>query len=267
MNLIKLLFVNSLLVPLIQVSPQTFNEIIKNKNYMELLCTLSEDSNYLCLDNITKEQAKELARMAYIAYESNPVETYKFIGTKNQKWEEKIKKDKSKLNSVSVGMVEGKIWNLIKQKISVRTYELAKIPYFVKARIISKDTVQYEDKSTKFNYTKINIKAEVIESIKGKNRFNEGKEFEFYFFAYWEKPKEEYKINNTYLLPLEPRVEYDLNPKLIALVTYIDSPDVFFPVKNGLLLDKYNYFGFGDTNWDSFKKNFNDMIDKIKEEN
>ena len=264
MKLLKQLLIIIIIFPFIKISAQSFDEIIKNKNYIEILSLLNKNLNYKQLDNLNIYQIKKLAQITYKAYENNPIGIIRFIASENKKLDDEIMKDKSKIKSISVGMIQAKIWDVIKLNLSKKTYELIRTPYFIKAKIINKDTVNYIDKSTGFDYVKIVIKAVVIDVLKGKNVINKGSEIEFYYLTNWEKPKEEYKMENTYLLPLEPRNGSDLTFNLIALVTYLDTPDVVFEIKNGILLDTYNYFGLGNTNWDNFKKTFNEKIIKIK---
>jgi hypothetical protein len=248
---------------------QTLESIIADKDYLSVLMSLSEDSNtYEKLDNATTEQVMRLAKIAYEAHENDPVGVYRFLVSKNKEWGELVRNDKSKINKPRIGNIRGQIWELIKQKISVKTYEVCRIPFFVKANIISKDTVIYTDFSTGFDYTKVNIIVEVIEVLKGKNTFKEGDKLEFYYLRSWEKPKNEFEIGDTYFLPLEPRSEDDIDYDMIALVTYIDTPDVVFEIRNGVLLDKENYFGYGNNiDWEIFEKKFNAFVTKIKEGN
>ncbi len=263
----KIILLLMALIPLNNLTSQTLETILQGKDYLEVLNSLSRESNPTeKLKNSTIAQIKTLAKVAYEAYEDDPIKVYKFISTKNKEWDSLVRNDKSKLNIPRVGDIQGKLWELIEQKISKKTYELMRIPYFIKARVISKDTSIYTDSSTSFEYSKVNIGVKVEDVIKGKKRFKMDDKFEFYYLQNWEKPKSEFKIDESYFLLLEPRSGNDVNFNMVALVTYIDCPDVVFEIKDGNLIDEKNYFGFGkENNWEMFKKKFNEVVTNIKE--
>lgn len=265
----KLILLPIILLPLCDVSPQTLEKILQDKDYLEVLNSLAEDENpFQKLDNASINQIETLAKIAYEAYECYPIKVNKFIASKNEEWSAMVRLDKSKLNAPRVGNIQGKIWELIEQKISKKTYELIRISYLIKASIISKDTVLYIDNSTNFKYNKINVKVKAEDIIKGNHKFKAGEIFEFYYLQNWEKPKTEYIVGRSYLLPLESRSEDNINYSNIALITYIDCPDVVFEIEDDTLIDKEKYFDFGSkVPWEVFKNKFYETIRFIKEGN
>ncbi|HQI39907.1 MAG: hypothetical protein B6D44_05865 [Ignavibacteriales bacterium UTCHB2] len=264
----NLILLSIILLSICNVTGQTLERILQDKDYLAVLNSLAESENpFEKLDNASIDQIKTITKITYEAYECCPDKVNKYVALKNEEWNSMVRLDKSKISIPRVGSIQGKIWELIEQKISKKTYELLRISFLIKATIVSKDTSLYIDNSTKFRYSKVNVKVEVEDIIKGKHKFKVGEKFEFYYLLNWEKPKSEFVIGKTYLLPLEPRAEDNINYSNIALITYIDCPDVVFEIKSNSLIDKENYFGYGsEVPWEVFKSKFNETVKLIKEE-
>jgi len=72
----------------------------------------------------------------------------------------------------------------------------------------------------------------------------------------------EYKTGETYLFLLWDRHE-EHNPGY-AVATFIQERGCRFVVKDNILYDDYNYFGFGTAvNWSIFKASLNNVIAQI----
>lgn len=263
MKKIKIILLLLCIITFNRLHSQTLEAHIADKDYLQCLSSLVEDANSdEKLKSASNAQIRRLAKIAYEAFEQDPIKVWKYIYKKNQEWGQMVKNDKTQMSKPRMGNLQGTIWDLIEQNLSTRTYELVRIPYFIKGKVVSKETLTYTDQSTGNSHPKNNVVIKVEDVLKGHSRFEKDDEIEFFYFSYWDKPKKEFKIGESYLLPLEPRCDEDIdNYSWIALVTYIENPDVVFEFQNDFLFDEYNYFDFGTSvEWDSFKHQFNAFV-------
>lgn len=122
----------------------------------------------------------------------------------------------------------------------------------------------------------INFAAEVKEVIKGETRFKVGDEVKFYYIPFWRETSWDFSVGETYFLPLDVIAPDEKDYSWICLdvsdgrystngSTIRERSFGCFPIINGELIDRVNYYGFGSkVKWIEFRDNFLKAINEVK---
>jgi hypothetical protein len=225
-------------------------------------------------DTVSINSLKKIARMYYESDETDAVGTKKLFMNEIEKTTKKYKLKKSNLpikDFCSPGFTKGRIEELMRKNLPGSICTLVEIPYFLKVKIAAADTGWIKEPLRDTIYTKFlyfDIKAVVEDPIKGGSRFTPGDNLTFYFLPFWIKSsKFDFEIGKTYFLPINissGNGNYDWLP-IALLDNTVDGSSGCFPIEEGYVIDRKNYFGFGErVPWEEFRNNLIKQINTIK---
>lgn len=206
------------------------------------------------LDEMSKNEVMNLARIINNAVLENPIEFEKLMIEDDVEVKKEIKNGRRDLISMYIfkAMLRHKMKTLINPKIS----EFLIIPLVLKVKINQINQVIYNTKdSISFALSKIEIKCIVSDVIKGSNLFKKDDLVEFYYMGFWKNTNREFIEGEEYFVSLDIRIQED-EPYSLALVTF-KGTDGIYAIKENKLIDETNYFDLGvNMEWRDFKAKF-----------
>jgi len=245
-------------------------------SYMNLLDSLTVNTNNRIsklskASTVTKETflepigvniLKHVARIMYNAYDSDYMTTQNSLITKSQAI--KNSKSKSEIRPGTPIFIQSQLWERIQNSISPTVYGLVRVAYFLSIKINSVKI----DTHTLGNGmpVPVNIINGTIEAVhKGSTTFKTGDNIDFYYYNQWVHKSINFEIGKEYFIPIEPRGKYLNFDNALALVAYLDKSDGYYPIDNGYLIDKYNFFGFGEkVEYNLFDQKLRNKIEEIE---
>ncbi len=137
---------------------------------------------------------------------------------------------------------------------------MTRIPVLLKAKVVS------INEESVAGFSKMVIKLQPEEIIKGKLTFLKGNELTVYYRYYEAVPSSnDFKVGESYFLPIWDRHEPE-NPEF-AIATWVDGHGSRFLIKDGFLHDEFNFFEMGTKiEWAEFKSTLEKIIYKIHNE-
>ena len=214
------------------------------------------------LQKMNHTEIKHLASLMYkatdwdynsimnLAYERYYNDRQKFVNTRRDKID--------LLHTPAIIQME------MKNLISPTVYALTRVAFFLRVRINDIKTVIPKEEGLIHAETSV-IDATIEKVYKGAGKYKSGDHIQFYYYKFWQKEPHNFKVGEEYFVPLEPRGSYPNLDQLIALVPYLDDSNGYYPVVNGYIIDKYNYFGFGTkVPYNEFEKELEKKIEEVK---
>ncbi len=209
-------------------------------------------------ENYSKYKQDFFVKKIFNAYRTDPIEIKKMFNKSRLDIIKECKSDRKKYNNLSIkklGSIETILLSKLRKKLPQLAYELLNTHLLLKARVISKNEIEdkdktYSDLSLRLVYLKIKIKEILI----GNERIKNNDTLEVFYNKNWGNSNTtNWHINQIYLFSLNYRLMNDLS-SLIAINTFSDHSNGYFPVMDSVLIDLQNHFGFGDkVKWNSFK--------------
>ncbi|MCU7502380.1 MAG: hypothetical protein HF314_04860 [Ignavibacteria bacterium] len=235
----------------------------KVESFLSFLKPYMENKDRLLeIPGLSENEIKHYIKLKYEACEDN----FKLLRTKIAGQENEVKKTGKRL---SYSEVNACFTNFLKEKYSGNFVEFLGIPCLVKARIISKRDSSFTFKGHFSSPIKIRVKVvafDAMEVLKGNREFQAGKTYRFYYGNNWRHVNNEsFQEGSIYLLPLEPRLSSEDSSWDSALITYFDDSCGLYKIENDSLIDKYDFFSFGNlVPWKEFLTGFNLKAGAIK---
>jgi hypothetical protein len=245
-------------------------------SYMNLLDSLTVNANNRIsklskASTVTKETFLEpigvkglklVARIMYNAYDSDFMATQNSLLTRSE--EIKNSKSNSETKPRTPIIIQGLLWDQIKNSISATVEGLVEVAYFLKIRINSVKIISHTmDNGMPVPVT---INNGTIETVyKGNTTFKTGDNIDFYYYNNWVHKSINFEIGKEYFIPIEPRGKFLNYVNALALVVYLDKSEGYFPIDNGYLIDAHNFFGFGEKlDYRTFEQSLKNKIEEIK---
>ena len=93
----NLILLSIILLSICNVTGQTLERILQDKDYLAVLNSLAESENpFEKLDNASIDQIKTITKITYEAYECCPDKVNKYVALKNEEWNSMVRLDKSR---------------------------------------------------------------------------------------------------------------------------------------------------------------------------
>jgi hypothetical protein len=159
----------------------------------------------------------------------------------------------------------------ISDQLSPLTRILVDTDYFLKAEILSIEKEDYyptiaTDKKGP-PLPKVNITFRIIDCLKGDKRCSIGSTWTFFYMAIY-RPANLFSEGDVCLLPLQIGHNYEATLTLNYLINLHTEPSEgmgYLPIIDGQLIDKDNYFGFGEKiEWEKFRSQILETVNEIK---
>jgi hypothetical protein len=225
------------------------------------------------MDTVSSDKLKAIAKMMYEACEKDAVSVAGKIFAECvlsdsldlQKW----KYHKNVEVFAKPTLTRYYLYKKFREKLPHNVYPLIASDYLLKVKILSIKNVlrayqSIEDGHIEPSLNYIEIEARIVDIIKGATRFSVGETLTFYYMPYWRGGNSFGKEEECFVL-LQARVSPDFNLNQIGLLTTLDKSYGKYPIINGELIDKENYFGYGTkVQWNIFKNNLLELIKTIK---
>ncbi len=210
-------------------------------------------------------ELKHAARMIYEATESDPIAVIKYIGKSHRAFDSAYATNKStKRFGRKIGAVEQRYLDRIDTVFSKRVYALVRLPYVMSVVIDSEKHVRYTSPGEPGTTPRTNAVATVLEVFKGAKRFAAGETMEFYWMDGWIMTSTYFRLGDTCLVFLDPRVRPD-GVESLAIVAFLDQSYGYYVIRNNILHDQYNTFGYGTmVPWKDFRDSLLSQIKSIK---
>jgi hypothetical protein len=233
-----------------------------NRKYIDKLGNLSpRDLNILSLDehifSLPLKEFLSIIRKRTLAYQEDLF----------QPEERKLKHDDNIIrsgynDSVRFGIFEGILQNRIKKEYDESTMVLLLSPILLKITILG---IRKELFTTKEGITlgKVIVSAKIKDIIKGQGHFKNGETIEFYYMPFWKKKSESFVQEESYFVSLYPLINNEDFSKMIALQVNSVN-DGFIKIEDNIVQDINNFYGYGNTDWTSFKNNIKDLLKKLE---
>jgi hypothetical protein len=258
-----------MLIISLSCSAQEIGVVSNFEKYLEKFSSLAalDDS----IKNMGIDELQKAAKLMYEAYENNAEETIKFLARRDKEIDTLNKI--SKLNNpgyIDKVMPDETKWKLLKKfkkEFPPVIYALLKSPYKLKVSITTIKKSIYKDPNSSARLPRTNINAAIQEVVQGGSRFKPGDVLTFYFMDYWRPTSLSFKEGKVYFVSLYPWWSDTNELSLLALDTFAsyDSSYGWYPIENGYLIDKNNFWGFGnEISWDEFKSDILQKINLIK---
>ena len=225
------------------------------------------------MDTISIGRLRNIAKQLYEVREENAVlaeSTFiaecKLSDSLNiQKW--KYNKDVKLFAKPS--LTRNYLYSKISETLSHNVYPLILADYLLRVKILQinyvlRKDLNYETGIYDPSMPSMEIKAKVLDIIKGDSRFYIGQEITFYYIIYW-RSGNSFVVNEECFVPLQARVAPAFHLNEIGLLASLDSSYGRYPIENNMIIDKDNYFGYGiKVPWNTFKSNLLELIKTIK---
>ncbi len=211
-------------------------------------------------------ELQHAARMIYEATESDPIAVIKHTVESHRAFDSAYARNKSaKRFGRKIGAVKQMYLDRIDTILSKRVYALTSIPYFLKVAIKSQKTIQYKSPGSTFSAPRNTLLATVLNVYKGGNRFSPYDSLVCYFDPNWIWGAPYFQNGDTCLVALDPRLVPPDNKEWLAVVTYLDLSYGYYVIRNSILHDQYNTFGYGtEIPWKDFRDSILSQIKNIK---
>lgn len=208
------------------------------KNYIEEI----NESDFL---NIVEKRQK--------AYEDDIYKPQEYW----TKHDEEIVKN-NLMDSLRFGIYEGIISNHLKQLYGTTLSKLILSPLLLKIKVkeINTDKFTVDNNLT---LTRIIIKAEIQDKIKGNEQFKIGKCIQFYYFPFWMHNSQSFSEDKLYFISLAPVIDNKSWEKDLALDVNETNNGITM-ITSDIIQDESQYFGFGNIKWQDFKIKINSLI-------
>lgn len=276
MIIYKLIIIGIFLCPLI--CPIIYSQQkIKSSVIIDYINKI-DSLNNIALVNIQKtsyksEPLKDLAQemnlddlkhIAALMFNASDLDHIALMDSSHAQYFRNKESNSQELNTINRISTEYKLQKEMEFLISPTVYALTRVAYFLHVRVERVKSVIPQEEGVIHAETPV-INAIVKEVYKGTGKFKIGDHVQFYYYKFWMKENNSFEVGREYLVPLEPRGEYLAFEKLIALVPYLDDSNGFYPIISNYLIDKYNYFGFGEkVPYDTFNQKLRDKIREVK---
>jgi hypothetical protein len=237
---------------------KSYNSKVKFKAHMD---TISIDT----LRNIAKQMYEVREKDAVLAESTFVAECKLSDSLDIQKW--KYKKNVQTFAKPS--LTKHYLYQKIREALPHNIYPLIAADYLLRVNIKSVNNVLHAYKNYETGYTEpplnyIEVKATIEDIIKGNSRFSVGQTIVFYYMPYWRKGGG-FIAGDDCLVPLQARLSPEFHLNNIGLLTTLDSSYGKYPIINNALIDKDNYFEYGQkVSWNAFKNNLIELIKTIK---
>ena len=140
-----------------------------------------------------------------------------------------------KRHGLKPAFVQAQILDHIKAQTTHAQYALIEFDYLMVIRVERIDTMSAGLPLIP-EARKILVTASVTHVFKGAGTFKPGDQVTFYFMDFWERRPVVMNIGGEYLVPLR----FDK-----ALYPNTDSANGYYPIVDGVLVDQFDLFGFG----------------------
>ncbi len=204
-------------------------------------------------DNYTKEEVMVLARKFYKMMAEDPQGYRKIVFQSG----ENRKKEYHKTGIVlpKIGVKIRAFRELVEHFTDKYYFYIIKPSYYVRAKVLSIKKEPYFSKVNPWiKLTKIVVKIEVTEVLKGEQVFQKGRIEEINSFEFWyEECQNIFEPEMEYLIPIELWGCYEGKCSGLAPASNINGNCAIFPIKNEII-SNVDIFGCGtQMNWDDFK--------------
>jgi hypothetical protein len=216
------------------------------------------------INGISLENLKHDANLIYSATDENYSAFSDSLSSKATMTMENQKKDSS--YSFSPGALESQLLSKIRSSIPPVVGGLTSAAYVLRIHVNSLREVKLYDKPISLTLVSGTIK----EVYKGSSKFNIGDSVHFLHFAQFVHFPffNGYKTGQEYIVPIEHRIESQSDPdddNSNTLAYYFGKSFGYFSIVDGNVIDKFNFFGFGDkVEFKIFDKKLRDKIKEIK---
>jgi hypothetical protein len=238
-NKVKILIISVLFISVGKIIPQDSTlSIPEIKNYIQFLEKENGKLSEKELMNQPLDYIKKIASMRYQAYDKD------YIGT--QRYFEKRK-----------GLA-GMTFAIISRKLGNRVANLIQVSYLLELQIYSIETIQHHS-SINLNYPRVEIKAKVLEAIKGNSKFKSGDSITFYYNCHNRLTNYDFKNDETVFAAINVLDYKNTITNFLSLGRYDgtmaeNSSFGRYPIENGILIDSDNAWGYGKSlPWEEFK--------------
>jgi hypothetical protein len=233
--------------------------------------------NNVALKNIQKTKPKtdpmktlveeirlnDLKHIAALMFKASDLNHIALMDSANAEYLRNKKSDNQGLSTINRFSTEYKLQKEMKDLISPIAYALTRVAYFLCIHVENVKTVIPTQEEMVHAETVV-VDAIIDKVYKGTGEYQVGDHVQFYFYKAWHKELHTFEVGKKYFVPLEPRGSSSSTiHDIVALVPYLDDSNGYYPIINNYLIDKYNYFGFGErVQYNEFNEKF---INKIKE--
>ncbi len=194
----------------------------------------------------------------YNAYAYAPVETEKKFHQWYLNWGEKVKRE----GLESAGELPAIRFKRIKEKLAEK-YDwdyvwFLETPYVLKVKILSIYGSAYKGFHGEVNFAQVDMKAKILEVIKGKEFFQEGETVTISYLPVWYSDCDcpvNFQEGAVYVLPLKPWF-YKNNKGAKELRIKNNGMKHFYKIENNTVLRPFVKESDYSEDWETFRKNF-----------
>lgn len=172
------------------------------------------------------------------------------------------------LGEMIPSLKRGIFLELLKKQLGDEFTAMVGIPYFLKVNILRIERGIYFSELDSMKFSKTNLICQILETIKGKSKFQTGDTINIFFLDRWLSCSNTFQASKKYFLPLTVRCNFNKNCDLISLqilpgedcgILKIDNDSVSFVPGN--------YYNISETyTWNHFKNEFAERFIKNMED-
>ncbi len=244
------LLINNFLCPVIFSQQKIVHDYIKkidslNYDFNNMLKKANPKSKDLLKEHIEAMDLNELKHIASLMYKATDLD-YVAINDTGFKRLDILKKQRKRINeNYTLIMTNYYFQEQFKKSISPIIYALTRVAYFLKIRVENEKMIIPKAEDLLPGEAHI-VDANIEDVYKGKGKYKVGDHVQFFYYENWHKRRTTFEAGKEYFVPLEPRGKYPVIDSLIVLVPYLDDSNGFYPINSGYVIDKYNFFEFGE---------------------
>lgn len=244
-------------------STDSTNKSAVSEFFSEVNAIIERASNSKNTLNIySDEQLEKLARKYYFVKANDPIGFDNYIMRETQKIRSQFPKSDGDLKVRRPAVKLGIIKRALAERFGEAFSEVIDVPYFIKGKVVKKKYEQFISKieNTSFPQTILTIKIEDI--VKGEKIFSEKDFIQLSYLDHWiENSRDTFIIGDSYFFPIKPWNCYNGECTDFALQILSDANFGNYPIKEGIIFIRDNFFGIGENSpWDEFKVKFSNLF-------
>ncbi len=235
-------------------------EIQKNKeivdSFFELVkkITPANQNEVIKIKEPDLEKAKKLL---FEAYAYAPIEFNKQL----HKWTEEWRNTGIKGIKHPVGIKPSARLKKVKEKLAEKYgweyVRFLETPYFMKVKITDIKYSTYAFKIRDRQFQQINLKAKILDVIKGREFYSIGDTITISYLPFWfiESPQPNFEINQIYAIPLK-HWSYQKNTGYNKLMLKLNGLHTLYKIENNIVYSPLIFEKSPLKSWDIFKQEF-----------
>jgi len=184
---------------------------------------------------INDNDLEKANKLLYNAYAVSPLEYEKKLDDWVQQWGNSIKTDASVINTTSPGKRIGLLKRTLAQMYGTDYVRFLETPYFLVVKILAINSSNYKSYTKNMqNLPKIDLKAEIIDIIKGNDFYKKGDIITISYLPLWYTDCNcpvKFEIDSVYAIPLKPWY-YKHNKDNKDLMIKNNGMEFFYKVDN-----------------------------------